>query len=215
MRWAAVPGGFEVYGEWARQDKWKQWVRLLNPVESSQAYTLGLQKVVRRGSNAVRLSAEISHLSDALPHADVGRWEQTFYASPYVVQGHTHRGQLLGAPIGPGSESQFIGADMFWSQGRSSFSIERVRYDDDAYYAVWGQIHGPHGHDTELSLRGGHLLTRSAFSVEAEVGYSFRYSRDFIGIHHVNMPDFPYERETNLSMRVMGRWLPPPLSWER
>jgi hypothetical protein len=215
MRWAAAPGGFEVYGEWARQDTWKQWVRLFNPVDAPQAYTLGLQKVVRRGSNAVRLSAEFSHLSDALAHADVGRWRSTFYASPYVVHGHTHRGQLLGAPIGPGSEAQFIGADLFWSQGRSSISIERVRYDDDAYYAVWGVHHGPHGHDTELVLRGGHLLTRPAYSIEAEFGYGLRYSRDFIGLGHVNFANYPYEQERNASMRVTGRWIPPTLSWER
>lgn len=213
MRWAAAPGGFEVYGEWARQDTWKQWVRLLNPMEAPQAYTLGLQKILRHGNNAVRLSAEFSHLSDALAHGDVGRWQSTFYASPRLVHGHTHRGQLLGAPIGPGSESQFIGGDVFWSQGRTSLSIERVRYDDDAYYAVWGTTHGPHGHDTELSFRGGHLLTRDEFSIEADLGYSFRYSRDFIGLGHVSFRDYPYEREVNVSLRLTGRWNPPTPSW--
>jgi hypothetical protein len=211
LRWAASPGGLEVYGEWARQDTWKPWVRLFNAVDAPQAYSLGLQKVVRRGDNALRLSAEFSHLSDALAHADVGRWLTTFYASPYVVQGHTHRGQLLGAPIGPGSESQFLGGDLFWSQGKSSLSVERVRYDDDAYYSVWGNHHGPHGHDTELSFRGGHLLARRNFSVEGELGYSIRYSRDLIGLGHVNFPDYPYLRETNVSLRLTGRWLPPSL----
>lgn len=215
MRWTAAPGGFEVYGEWARQDTWKQWVRLLNPLEAPQAYTLGLQRVVRHGDNAVRLSAEVSHLSDALPHADVGRWQQTFYSSAYIVHGHTHRGQLLGAPIGPGSESQFIGADVFWSQGRSRLFVERVRYDDDAYYAVWGAIHGPHGHDTELTFGAGHLLTRSALAIEADLSWSLRYSRDFIGIHHGNEPDFPYERHTNVALRLTGRWIPASFSWQR
>src|SRR5690606_21075039 len=100
MRWAAAPAGFEVYGEWARQDSWRQWVRLLNPVDAAQAYTLGAQQTVRRGDVAVRLSAEISHLSDALAHRDVGRGMNTYYVSTAVTQGHTHRGQLLGAPIG-------------------------------------------------------------------------------------------------------------------
>ncbi|HEX2167449.1 MAG TPA: hypothetical protein VHG09_09495, partial [Longimicrobiales bacterium] len=132
MRWASAPAGLEVYGEWARQDSWKHWVRLLNRIEIAQAYTLGLQKVIRRGETAIRFSAEISHLSDALPHPDLGRGAVTYYVSPHVPQGHTHRGQLLGAPIGPGSESQFIGTDVFWRYGRSAFSVERVRYDDDA-----------------------------------------------------------------------------------
>lgn len=213
MRWAAAPSGFEVYGEWARQDSWQQWVRLLNPLDAAQAYTLGAQQTVRRGDIAVRLSAEVSHLSDALAHRNVGRGIHTYYVSTAVTQGHTHRGQLLGAPIGPGSEAQFIGADVFWSHGRSSLSVERVRYDDDAYYAVWGQNHGPHGHDTEFSVRAGHLLTLAGFAVEAELGYSFRYSRSLLGLHHVNSADFPYREDTNIGLRLGGRWTPPSWSW--
>ncbi|HEX6308921.1 MAG TPA: hypothetical protein VFZ69_12075 [Longimicrobiales bacterium] len=214
MRWTAAPGGFEVYGEWARQDSWQEWVRLLNRTDAPQAYTLGLQRIVRRGDNAVRFTAELSHLSDALAHRDLGRGRLTWYISPHVPQGHTHRGQLLGAPIGPGSEAQFIGADVFWSLGRSSLSVERARYDDDAYYAVWGQNHGPHGHDTEMSFRLGHAFAGPTFSVEAELGYSFRYSRWFLGIHHVNSPDFPYLRETNYGLRLAARWQPSVPAWE-
>jgi hypothetical protein len=207
MRWAAAPGGFEVYGEWARQDDWRQWLRLRSRTDASQAYTLGLQKIVRRGDNAVRLSAEVSSLADNLAHADVGRGVTTFYVSPYVVQGHTHRGQLLGAPIGPGSEAQFIGADLFWSRGRSSLSVERVRYDDDAYYATWYPQHRWDGHDTELSFRAGHLLVVTAFSIEAEIGYSMRYNRALLGLGPVF--SFPYRRDTNVGLRLSGRWNPP------
>ena len=214
MRWASAPDGFEVYGEWARQDAWQQWFRLTTRLDAPQAFSVGLQKIVRRGTNAVRLSAEISHLSDPLADRNLGRGIHTYYVSPHVRQGHTHRGQLLGAPIGPGSEAQFLGADVFWSQGRSSFSIERVRYDEDAFYAVWGQNQAPHGLDTELSFRGGHLLALPSFSVEAELGYSFRYSRSLLGLHHVNAPGFPYRRDANYQLRLSGRWHPPLMSWE-
>ena len=215
MRWASAPTGLEVYGEWARQDSWRQWLRLLNPVDAAQAYTLGLQKVTRRGDTAIRFSAEVSHLSDALSHPDLGRGLNTYYVSPHVPQGHTHRGQLLGAPIGPGSESQFIGTDVFWRYGRSGLSIERVRYDDDAYYAVWASIHGPHGHDTEMSFRAAHLYATPLFSVEAEVGYSFRYSRSLLGLHHSNHPGFPYRRDENVALRLSGRVNPPAWTWPR
>jgi hypothetical protein len=215
LRWASAPGGLEVYGEWARQDSWEQWVRLLYPIDAAQAYTLGLQKITRRGETAIRFSAEVSHLSDALAHPDLGRGLNTYYVSPHVPQGHTHRGQLLGAPIGPGSESQFIGTDVFWRHGRSSVSVERVRYDDDAYYAVWAQVHGPHGHDTEMSFRAAHLFARPRFSVEAEVGYSFRYSRSLLGLHHSNHADFPYRRDENIGIRVAGRMNPPSWTWTR
>jgi hypothetical protein len=213
MRWASAPGGLEVYGEWARQDSWQQWVKLLNPIDAAQAYTLGLQKVARRGETAIRFSAEVSHLSDALAHPDLGRGLHTYYVSPQVPQGHTHRGQLLGAPIGPGSESQFIGADVFWRHGRSSLSIERVRYDDDAYYAIWAQVHGPNGHDTEMSFRAAHLIAWPMFSFEAEVGYSFRYSRSMLNLHHANYRDYPYRRDDQVALRFSGRMNPPSWTW--
>lgn len=215
MRWAMAPGGLEVYGEWARQDSWDQWFRLLYPLAASQAYTLGLQKVARRGDTAIRFSAEISHLADANAHPDLGRGVHTYYVSPAVPQGYTHRGQLLGAPIGPGSESQFIGTDVFWRHGRTAFSVERVRYDDDAYYAVWAQIHGPHGHDTELSWRLSHLIATPLFSVDAEVGYSVRHSRSLLGLHHSNMPGFPYRKENNVGLRIAGRVNPPGWMWPK
>lgn len=215
MRWALAPHGLEVYGEWARQDTWDQWFRLLYPFAASQAYTLGLQKVARRGDTAIRFSAEISHLADGTPNPDLGRGRHTYYVTPAVPQGLTHRGQLLGAPIGPGSESQYIGSDVFWRYGRTGLSVERVRYDDDAYYSVWAPIHGPHGHDTELSFRLSHLLAMPRFSVEAEIGYSLRYSRSLIGLHHSNMPGFPYLEENNIGVRIAGRLNPPDWRWPR
>jgi hypothetical protein len=215
MRWAGAPGGMEVYGEWARQDRLRDWFRLLNPVEQSNAYSIGLQKIVRRGETAVRVQAEVSHLADALPNSDFGRGISTFYVSPYVIQGHTHRGQLLGAPIGPGSESQFLGVDVFWRAGRTGLSVERVRYDDDAYYSLWYPIHGPHGHDTEMSFRAAHMISLATLSLDAELGYSFRYSRSFLGLLHGNYPDFPYRRETNLGIRLTGSWRPPGYTWSR
>jgi hypothetical protein len=215
MRWAAAPTGFEVYGEWMRQDEWRNWVRLLNLLDAAQAYTIGVQQVARRGATAVRLTAEFSHLSDATAHTDVGRGLRTFYVSPHVPQGHTHRGQLLGAPIGPGSEAQFIGVDVFWHPGRTSLSIERARYDDDAYYATWGQHHGPHGHDTELSVRAGQLASILNVTLELEVGWSLRYSRSFLDLGHANFPDYPYLRENNMAVRLGGRWQPPVRSSSR
>jgi hypothetical protein len=208
MRWVVPGSGFEVYGEWARQNSWREWFSLQDELEGHQAYTIGVQKAGMIGTRAWRLSAEISHLADTRTHLDAGRGTSSFYVDAYVTQGHTHRGQLLGAPIGPGSEAQFIGFDLFWSRGRSTVSIERVRYDDDTYYAVYSQVHGPHGHDTELTVRGGHVLTARRLAFEAELGYSMRYSRHMLGLLNYNFADYPYKREDNLGLRATARWVP-------
>jgi hypothetical protein len=207
FRWVTAPQGLEVYGEWAREDHWGTSVELLRNLDASQAFTLGLQKLVRRGDNALRIAAEISHLADALPILFAGRGAIPFYTNTTVTQGHTHQGQLLGAPIGTGGESQYIGVDYFWRGGRTGFSVERTRYEDDAYNTTYAPIFGAHARDSELSLRAGHLRPFGALSVDAEVGWSLRYNRAFLGLDTLGA-DRRYRRDDNWSVRIGVRWTP-------
>jgi hypothetical protein len=209
FRWATAPQGLEVYGEWAREDHWGSdwpWTELLRNLDASQAYSLGLQKVVRRGDRALRIAAEISHLADALPILTT-RGFVPYYTNTAVTQGHTHRGQLLGAPIGTGAESQFVGADYFWREGRTSVSLERTRYEDDAYNAFFAPTFGAHARDTELSLRAGHVRAFGAVTVDAEFGWSLRYNRSFLGLDTLAAGG-RYRRDDNWSARVGARWAP-------
>lgn len=207
FRWATAPQGIEVYGEWAREDHWWDAVGLLKGLDASQGYTLGFQKVVRRRDNALRIAAEISHLADAVP-IRLLRGVLPFYTNTSVIQGHTHRGQLLGAPIGTGGETQHLGADYFWRGGRTSFSVERTRYEEDAYNALFAQVYGAHARDTELSLRTGHVTTFNALSLAAELGWSRRYNRSFLGLDDLD-GSRRYRRTDNWSARLGVRWTSP------
>jgi hypothetical protein len=209
FRWNAAPYGLEVYGEWAREDHWGEWVELLRNLDASQAWTLGMQKVIPRGANAVRVAAEITHLSDALPVLFAARDLIAFYANASVPQGHTHRGQMLGAPIGTGAEAQWLGIDYFWDRGRTALSIERARYEDDAYHMLFAPRYGAHARDTELSVRLGHMATFGTLSIDAEAGWSRRYNRGFLGLDTLQTAE-PYRRDDNLSLRVGARWTPRP-----
>jgi hypothetical protein len=209
FRWNGAPYGLEVYGEWAREDHWGEWTELLRNLDSSQAYTLGLQKLFVRGNDAVRIAAEITHLSDALPVFFASRGVIPFYSNTSVPQGHTHRGQMLGAPIGTGAESQWLGADYLWNRGRTSFSIERARYEDDAYHLLYAPRFGAHARDSELSVRLGHMTTFGTLSIDAELGWSRRYNRGFIGLDTLEVGE-PYRRDGNLGIRLGARWTPLP-----
>lgn len=208
FRWSDAPYGMEVYGEWARDDHWGELVELLRNLDSSQAYTLGFQKLIRRGDNALRIAAEITHLSDALPVLFAGRpGIIPFYSNSSVTQGHTHRGQMLGAPIGTGAESQWLGADLFWRAGRTGLSIERARYEDDAYHAFFAPQYGASARDVEISVRAGHFAALGALSAHAELGWSLRYNRSFLGLD-TNTPESALRRDHNWSLRLGGRWTP-------
>ena len=208
FRWKSAPAAFEVYGEWARDDHWGTWTELLRNLDSSQAWSLGLQKLIHRGDNALRLSAEVTHLADALPSRMVFRTGPiSFYSNTSVTQGHTQRGQMLGAPIGTGAEALFVGGDYFWSGGRTSVSLERARYNEDAYSVQYAPRFRAGARDTELSARAGHVAVLGPVTVDAELGWSVRYNRDLLGLAEIE-PGEAYRRDDNVSLRLGLRWVP-------
>ncbi|HEX6693750.1 MAG TPA: hypothetical protein VF035_03500 [Longimicrobiales bacterium] len=205
FRWAGSESRLEVYGEWAREDHWGTKELFVQAPDASQAYTIGLQKVVRIGGNRLRLGAETTHLEDALPILHAGRGVLSFYTHSKVIQGHTQRGQLLGAAIGPGSESQTVNADLFWKHGRTGLELERTRYDDDTYHAVWSVHYGPSAHDVEVSATVTHTLPAGPFLLDGALGYSHRYNRSFIGLDGTSPA---YTRDSNWSFDVTATFNP-------
>jgi hypothetical protein len=209
FRWAVPAGGVEVYGEWAREDHWEDLVGLLKLPDASQAFQLGLQKLIGAGADRrMRIGAEIIRLSDALPILHAGRGTLIYYTHADVIQGHTHRGQLLGARTGPGSDSQVLDVDLFWRGGQTGLSLERTRYNDDIYYSTWSWIYGPHGHDLEVSGRLRQLTSFRRISVAAELGLSHRWNRYFIGHDWSHTRDHVYRTERNLQGVLNVRWAP-------
>jgi hypothetical protein len=205
MRWALPQAGFEVYAEWGREDAWYDWLDVLAEPDHSQAYVLGFQKIQPFGQRWLRIAGELTHLHSAAPIRG-GRGTGGWYTHSGIRQGYTHRGQLLGAAIGPGSDAQFLGADLFDTRGRSGLSIERIRYDEDRYYQRWGRVYGMHGHDVEVTGSLSRDLLWGDFDLGGELGYSWRRNRNFIGLESGEWGNF--RTETNLGARLRVVWRP-------
>lgn len=130
-RWVLPGDGAEVYAEWARSVLPVSLRDFLQAPHHSQGYTLGAQWARRADAGALRLQAEATYLEQSA--TTLYRRVPTFYTSASVPQGYTHRGQVLGAAIGPGSSSQWLAADWLarrWSVGGF---LGRVRWEDDAH----------------------------------------------------------------------------------
>ena len=141
---------FETYVEWARFEFPRSLRDLMESPGHSQGYTLGLQWA-RPFDHAgtLRIAAEGTYVE---PDASVRlRTVATSYTSRSVVQGFTHRGQSLGAAIGPGSSSQWISADLFGRWFRVGGSLSRIRWDNAA---LWTPI-VPQLKNEDLSFIGG------------------------------------------------------------
>jgi hypothetical protein len=204
-RWVLPAAGFEVYGEWAREDHWATWLDLLLEPDHSQAYMLGFQKVGRFSGADLRWFGELAHLQSSATLRG-GRGDVTFYTHTQLRQGYTHGGQLLGAWIGPGSDAQLLGVERVAGVRMTGITVERVRFDDDAYYAQWGHVYGQNGHDVSLGAVVRHVEPVGPFSIAASVGVARRHNRNFIRFDGSHPGDF--RGETNIHIDLDLRWQP-------
>lgn len=134
FRWVWKEAKTEVYGEYGHQGKRTLKEFLMEP-DRSAAYLLGLRKIIplnKRPGEYVQASLEFTELQQAYV-PEKGGW----YTSSVVRQGYTHRGQVLGAGIGPGSNLQSL--DISWFKGlkRIGLQLERYVHNNDFYYQMY------------------------------------------------------------------------------
>src|SRR5690606_1293524 len=117
VRWLVPNTGFEVYGEYAREDhSWDARDFFLEPDHNS-AYMPGMRKVWggdRESWTVLRgevMNAEVSHLFRV-------RGQTRFYRHGRMRQGHTVYGQILGAPDGFGGAATELALDRYEPWGR-------------------------------------------------------------------------------------------------
>lgn len=128
-RWLLPQSGAEFYVEFARNDFAGDITDLVLQPDHSRAYTAGFQKTLAAADGALVLRGENTVLGQTGNR--VLRNAGAFYQHSIVTDGYTNKGQLLGAAIGPGSNSQYLGLDRYTAAGRYGLYIERIRYDDD------------------------------------------------------------------------------------
>ncbi len=131
-RWVLPGDGLEVYGEWARQELPTSLADFVGRPGYTQGYTLGLQWARQLASEGVfRLQSELTYLEQTSRTSPTSGYHlvRSFYTSASIPQGYTHRGQSLGAAIGPGSSSQWNAADYLKARWQLGAFVGRARWD--------------------------------------------------------------------------------------
>jgi hypothetical protein len=106
LRWAPPGSGLEIYSEYGRED-FSADVRdfMLEPDHSS-VLNVGFRKAWLRGRNMNALRGEFYNYE--APSSGRTRGEGLIYIHQPLRQGHTFRGQLLGANVGVGSGNAYL-----------------------------------------------------------------------------------------------------------
>ncbi len=122
----------EIYAEFFREDHSFDFRDLLIQPHHNSAYSIGFQKISYTPLvDFIKTNVEITNLTTS--QLNQVRPQAFFYSHDPVIQGHTNRGQILGAAIGPGSNSQFFGLDAFKNNYKFGFFAQRIADNDNLH----------------------------------------------------------------------------------
>jgi hypothetical protein len=173
LRWSAPRSGFEVYGEFAREDyNWNARDLILEPDHDS-GYLLGFRKAWQKpGGAIVTLRGEL--VNTQITDLATARVQAPFYRHAFLGQGHTNRGQILGAANGYGGGGAFLEWSRYSDRGRWSLSWSRDVRDHQGVNLV-----NPTPTLDVLHSIGGELLQfRGAYEVVVGVRGVYNQNRD-------------------------------------
>ena len=124
-RWVFPASGFELYGEYGREDNAFDLRDLGEEPDHDVAVIIGFRKAWRRSAGRiVVLRSEI--FNDRLSHIDPLRGESVPYIHGNVTQGHTNLGQILGAPDLKGGGGQSFAIETFTTRGHATIEYSHA-----------------------------------------------------------------------------------------
>ncbi|MEO6331378.1 MAG: hypothetical protein ABIV11_03035 [Gemmatimonadaceae bacterium] len=118
FRWVFPRSGFELFGERSYEDHFYDRRDLVLRPDHERSYTLGFQKILRRRP------ATLDVLKGELINY---QYPTTVYLHGQLRQGHTNRGQLLGAGAGvPGGSASVLSWTRYGASDRTALTLRRI-----------------------------------------------------------------------------------------
>lgn len=151
FRYIIPENGFEVYGEYGRNDHNANWRDFRAQPNHHRAYTIGATKSLwLPGNRLMAINIELNQfeaMRTALTRG--GRHLGGWYTHSRQVLGFTNNGQILGTGYGPGVNMQKIRADLFDERGGLSFKVARIAYHNSRMDQYFNSIQNANEQDIE------------------------------------------------------------------
>lgn len=128
--------GLELYLEWAINDYTPEMRFFIMYPFHTQGWTFGAVKTFNiKEKYGLKLLLELTFLEASADYDRFIPWYTTFYAHHIITQGYTNRGQWLGAGIGTGGNSQYLGVNFYFPKG--SVTLFGQRRNPDLDYSMY------------------------------------------------------------------------------
>lgn len=134
-RWVVPSVNFEIYGEYARNDRGWDTRDLIVSANHSRSYLVGINKLVTLGTpeeDLLQIKAEVTQLEQ--PRPAILRSTGPMYVHHVVRGGYTHEGQLLGAGLGVGNNIQSLEISWIRKLKQIGVRLDRLVHDNDSFY---------------------------------------------------------------------------------
>ncbi|MCL4482568.1 MAG: capsule assembly Wzi family protein [Bacteroidetes bacterium] len=174
-RWLMPKSHAEAYFEYGRDDLSYNLRDLILEPDYARAYIIGFRKLFMLNEpreEYIQFNAEMTQIEQNTTNKS--RSMTYFYGHPWVTQGYTQRGQLLGAGIGPGSDMQNM--SITWNRGLKLIGIQLERYvhNNDFHYLYIKDIRA-NWVDFNVALLGEYDYKQFLFNAKAEYITSLNY----------------------------------------
>ena len=196
-RWVFPSAGFELYAEHGHDDWFHDLRDLLQEPDHNRAYVVGFQKSLGGGSRMSAVRGEI--INHQMPPLGRDRPGQGFvYTHSALPQGHTNRGQLLGASAGTGAAAGAILAwDRYSPAGRTTIAWRRI---------VRAHAGTFHEDGVEISRRTDVMHVLGAERSRGRGGLRYTYGLDLIGNLNRNFSDDVVSVNARLGLQWTPSW---------
>ncbi len=170
IRWYWKEAAAEFYFEFGRNDASIRLRDLLLVPQHSRAYIFGLSKIISLQKRQLEINYEHVEMSQTINYLinDASSW----YLHSRVRHGYTHRGEVLGAGVGPGSDLDHLSANLYDKSSSYGIIIERLRHQSDFYYRTFGDINDARRHWVDYSFGLSASQQLKFLNVEGQLIYS-------------------------------------------
>ncbi|MEP0984702.1 capsule assembly Wzi family protein [Ekhidna sp.] len=124
--------GLNLYIEYARNDFFGGFLDMIEHPDRTRARTIGITKTFDLENGGLfEFNYENTTLSNNQIQVIFPGIAATYYVHSVVENGYTNNGQIVGAGIGPGSNSDILWLNMYRPKGKYGLTVQRIRYNDD------------------------------------------------------------------------------------
>ena len=193
LRWLFKESKFEIYFENGWNDHKQSIGDLLENPAHSSAYTFGLVKLYNIESDKTKYlkinfeNTLLQQSADRIVRA-AGAW----YEHGLILHGYTHMGQVIGAGIGPGSNSQTLDVSLWKKTDVFGMQIERYSHNLDFAYDAYADYNRKWV-DLNISVY--------VFKQIKKIGLNFRFTNSMVRHYQWQLPNNKNNFQINIGFQ--------------